>query len=159
MFSNKPSTETITKILSNPSSFLSHKVNNNNKLSILTNSVIRHFSVKFRRWEWLWWKAWVIRFIVFGITGSTTVRVVRPIVNDIFGIDGSFIEGPWSFRLAYLFTTLPLYSVILLCLGTIFRQNAYFKKIVFRMYGRFIPASLMTRIYFAMQDFNKKNHF
>ncbi|CAJ0899743.1 6061_t:CDS:2 [Entrophospora sp. SA101] len=86
MFSNKPSTETITKILSNPSSFLSHKVNNNNKLSILTNSVIRHFSVSSyneNNFEW------VIRFIVFGITGSTTVRVVRPIVNDIFGIDAS----------------------------------------------------------------------
>ncbi|CAG8499504.1 17230_t:CDS:2, partial [Acaulospora morrowiae] len=65
------------------------------------------------RWSWPWWKEWAIIFIVFGITGSTTVRIVRPIVTNVFGIEGSFREGPWSYRLTYLSITLPLYSIIL----------------------------------------------
>ncbi|CAG8593582.1 5711_t:CDS:1, partial [Ambispora leptoticha] len=39
------------------------------------------------RWSWAWWKEWTIIFIVFGITGSTTVRCVRPLVSNLFGIE------------------------------------------------------------------------
>ncbi|CAG8555407.1 9913_t:CDS:2 [Cetraspora pellucida] len=69
------------------------------------------------RWSWKWWKEWTIIFIVFGITGSTTVRIVRPVVTNVLGIE-----------------------------GTLFGRHAYFKKIVLRMYGRFIPSRLIKRI-------------
>ncbi|PKC73751.1 hypothetical protein RhiirA1_410161 [Rhizophagus irregularis] len=87
---------------------------------------------------------WTIIIAVFGITGSTTVRIVRPIVTNVFGVEGSFLEGPWSYRLTYLSITLPLYSIILLGVGTIFRRHNYFKRIVFRMWGRFIPNRLIN---------------
>ncbi|CAB4489211.1 uncharacterized protein OCT59_023289 [Rhizophagus irregularis] len=97
-----------------------------------------------KRWSWTWWKEWTIIIAVFGITGSTTVRIVRPIVTNVFGVEGSFLEGPWSYRLTYLSITLPLYSIILLGVGTIFRRHNYFKRIVFRMWGRFIPNRLIN---------------
>src|SRR2546430_216606 len=28
-----------------------------------------------KRWSWTWWKEWTIIIVVFGITGSTTVRI------------------------------------------------------------------------------------
>ncbi|CAG8495672.1 5120_t:CDS:2 [Dentiscutata erythropus] len=99
-----------------------------------------------KRWSWRWWKEWAIIFIVFGITGSTTVRIVRPVLTNILGIEGGFIDGPWTYRISYLCVTIPLYSLILFIVGTIFRRQAYFKKIVFRMYGRFIPERLIKRI-------------
>ncbi|CAI2164197.1 14032_t:CDS:2 [Funneliformis geosporum] len=95
-----------------------------------------------KRWSWTWWKEFTIILTVFAITGSTTVRIVRPIVTHVFGIEGGFIDGPWSYRLAYLSITLPLYSIILLVVGTIFRRQNYFKRIVLRMWGRFIPNRL-----------------
>ncbi|CAG8449006.1 17902_t:CDS:2 [Funneliformis caledonium] len=95
-----------------------------------------------KRWSWTWWKELTIILTVFAITGSTTVRIVRPIVTNVFGIEGGFIDGPWSYRLTYLSITLPLYSLILLVVGTIFRRHNYFKGIVLRMWGRFIPNRL-----------------
>ncbi|CAG8513643.1 4052_t:CDS:2 [Diversispora eburnea] len=127
---------------------------NNNNSSLITSR--RKFSTssnnsnddtsptseELKRWSWVWWKEWTIIFIVFGITGSTTVRLVRPLLNNVLGIE----EGPWSYRFSYLSITLPLYSIILICVGTLFRRQQYFKKIVFRMYGRFIPNKLVNRI-------------
>ncbi|CAG8535321.1 6993_t:CDS:2 [Ambispora gerdemannii] len=96
------------------------------------------------RWSLAWWKEWTIIFIVFGITGSTTVRCVRPIVTNLLGIEGSFLEGPWSYRLTYLSITLPLYSLILLIIGTIAGRHAFFKNVVVRMWGRLIPTRLIN---------------
>ncbi|CAG8703851.1 16947_t:CDS:2 [Gigaspora margarita] len=104
-----------------------------------------------KRWSWRWWKEWTIIFIVFGITGSTTVRIVRPLLTNVLGIE----DGPWTYRISYLCVTIPLYSLILLIVGTIFRRQVYFKKIVFRMYGRFIPDKLIKRI---RGDRNNDNH-
>src|SRR6185312_7257021 len=46
-----------------------------------------------KRWSWRWWTEWTIIFAVFAVTGSTTVRVVRPIVTNVFGIEGKCIEN------------------------------------------------------------------
>src|ERR1051325_4111144 len=42
-----------------------------------------------KRWSWTWWKEMTIIIAVFAITGSTTVRIVRPIVTNVFGIEGN----------------------------------------------------------------------
>ncbi|GES94510.1 4-hydroxyphenylpyruvate dioxygenase-like protein [Rhizophagus clarus] len=121
--------------------------NNNSSSSLRQYATAAHDNKEeMKRWSWAWWKEWTIIIAVFGITGSTTVRIVRPIVTNVFGVEGSFLEGPWSYRLTYLSITLPLYSIILLGVGTIFRRYNYFKKIVFRMWGRFIPSRLINNI-------------
>lgn len=134
-----------------PSPFM--KMDSPNYSSISTLGTKTNEELK--RWSWRWWKEWTIIFIVFGITGSTTVRIVRPLLTNVLGIEGGWIDGPWTYRISYLCVTIPLYSLILLIVGTIFRRQAYFKKIVFRMYGRFIPDKLIKRI---RGDRNNDNH-
>ena len=45
-----------------------------------------------KRWSWTWWKEFTIIITVFAITGSTTVRIVRPIVTNVFGIEGKYYK-------------------------------------------------------------------
>lgn len=63
----------------------------------------------------------------------------------VFNLDGSMKEGPWSFRFAYLCTTLPLYSCVLLTVATVAGRRPYFKKVVIRMWGRFLPKKVIQR--------------
>ncbi|KAI9205222.1 uncharacterized protein BJ171DRAFT_501433 [Polychytrium aggregatum] len=88
-----------------------------------------------------WWKDWAIIFVIFGITGSTAVSIVRPFLNNVIGIEGTFAQGPWLFRICYLMTTLPFYSLVLVTVGTLFGRGAYFRYVARRMWGRFIPSS------------------
>ncbi|KAF9356043.1 hypothetical protein BGX26_005806 [Mortierella sp. AD094] len=97
------------------------------------------------RFSFNWWKEWTIIMGVFAVTGSSTVMVVKPVLKDVFKLDGSMKEGPWSFRIAYLGTTLPLYSCILLTVATIAGRRPYFKKVVLRMWGRFLPKKITQR--------------
>lgn len=54
-----------------------------------------------------WWKEWTIIFIVFSITGSTSVKFTRPLVTSIMG-DGTFFGGPWYWTLCYICFTMPI---------------------------------------------------
>jgi hypothetical protein len=40
------------------------------------------------RFSSAWWLVWTIRFIVFGITGSSSVYFVRPFMRDYLGLEG-----------------------------------------------------------------------
>ncbi|KAF9399229.1 hypothetical protein BGX21_006604 [Mortierella sp. AD011] len=97
------------------------------------------------RFSFNWWKEWTIIMGVFAVTGSSTVMVVKPVLKEVFKLDGSMKEGPWSFRIAYLSTTLPLYSCILLTVATIAGRRPYFQKVVLRMWGRFLPKKVIQR--------------
>ncbi|KAF9291851.1 hypothetical protein BGZ68_001843 [Mortierella alpina] len=97
------------------------------------------------RFSFNWWKEWTIIMGVFAVTGSSTVMFVKPILKDVFKLEGSMKEGPWSFRIAYLSTTLPLYSCVLLTVATIAGRRPYFKKVVLRMWGRFLPKKALQR--------------
>ncbi|KAG0201203.1 hypothetical protein BGX33_010452 [Mortierella sp. NVP41] len=97
------------------------------------------------RFSFNWWKEWTIIMGVFAVTGSSTVMVVKPLLKEVFQLDGSMKEGPWSFRFAYLCTTLPLYSCVLLTVATIAGRRPYFKKVVLRMWGRFLPNKVIQR--------------
>ncbi|KAF9896776.1 hypothetical protein BX616_006778, partial [Lobosporangium transversale] len=65
-----------------------------------------------------WWIEWIIIFIVFSVTGSSTMLVVKPLMKAL-GLTGSLGQGPWSFRIAYVVLTLPLYSCMLLLISSI----------------------------------------
>eukprot|EP00043_Microstomoeca_roanoka_P029411 m.21784 g.21784 ORF g.21784 m.21784 type:complete len:222 (-) comp9182_c0_seq1:200-865(-) len=86
-----------------------------------------------------WWWVWTIRFIVFGITGSSSVKFVTPLLDTFFGIKGSWLEGPWSFRLASFVFVTPIYTVILLMVGTIFGQHYYFRHVALKLWSRLLP--------------------
>jgi hypothetical protein len=90
-----------------------------------------------------------IIFVVFGLTGSSSVKIARPFLEYIGfypAIFEDFILGGvlyWIIRILVIF---PLYQVLLILFGTIFFQFPFFwefeKKILRRMgFKRFFPES------------------
>ena len=85
------------------------------------------------------WQLLII-FIVFAITGSTAAYISKPITNAL-GItkESMSLWLYWPFRLLIIF---PVYQVLLVIIGTIFGQFAFFwefeKKMLERMKLGFI---------------------
>ena len=91
----------------------------------------------------------VVIFIVFGITGSLSVRLGKPIL-DFFQLDPQQFETLfmgillyWVLRVLVIF---PIYQILLLLVGTLFFQFKFFwefeKKILKRMgFKRFFKDS------------------
>ena len=49
-----------------------------------------------------------IVFTVFGVTGTTSVAAVRPTLKHTIGLDGTMVDGPWSYRIgSILLVRLP----------------------------------------------------
>ena len=82
----------------------------------------------------------LIIFIVFGITGSSSVVLAKPIM-EVLGILPVYFEDIflgnvvyWMLRILIIF---PVYQILLLLLGTLFFQFKFFlnfeKKILSRM--------------------------
>lgn len=98
------------------------------------------------RYSYNWWREILIVFIVFGVTGSSSLYVVKPLIKSVFGVDGSLVQGPWSYRLLYIPIGIPAYSMMLVTFGTLAGRQHYFKKVAMRMWGRFIPKKYMDKI-------------
>ncbi|RKO93154.1 hypothetical protein BDK51DRAFT_51754 [Blyttiomyces helicus] len=90
-----------------------------------------------------WTRQWYIDVgiicTVFAITGSSAVRIVHPVIVNVFGVDGGFLAGPWLYRGLYIMTTLPTYSLILVTVGTLLGRGAFFQAQASRMWKRFLP--------------------
>ncbi|MGB1444950.1 MAG: DUF6787 family protein [Flavobacteriaceae bacterium] len=89
---------------------------------------------------------WII-FIVFGLTGSSSVKVARPFLDYIGLTPSAFESLPlgdaiyWFLRIVAIF---PIYQVLLLGFGALFFQFTFFwefEKKIFRRMGlkRFFP--------------------
>jgi len=91
------------------------------------------------RWSLRWWGEYALIFTVFGITGSSALYFVRPLLGSVFGIEGTMREGPWSYRILSIAFMMPIYSLLLVSFGTLFGRHVYFKRIALRMWQRFIP--------------------
>ena len=81
-------------------------------------------------------------FLVFGVTGGLTVFLSRLVLSGLLGLDGSLLSGPWSYRLVYLALIPPVYSAILLSVGTLVGKRAFFQRRVMRLWGWALPARL-----------------
>ncbi|ORZ34411.1 hypothetical protein BCR44DRAFT_125739 [Catenaria anguillulae PL171] len=92
------------------------------------------------------WLEVAIIFTVFAVTGSSSLMVVRKGINQALGVEGSLKDGPNSWRLAYVVFGLPMYSAILLTLGTLSGRGAYFRMMTLRMYGRILPKSWADKL-------------
>ena len=82
----------------------------------------------------------ILIFIVFGITGSLSVRLAKPVL-EFLNINNDFFKDLflgdilyWILRVAIVF---PLYQLLLLVIGTLFLQFKFFwnfeKKILCRI--------------------------
>ncbi|KAL7430321.1 hypothetical protein ACHAXH_002751 [Discostella pseudostelligera] len=95
-----------------------------------------------------WYAEMALICTVFGITGTSTMFLVRPAVSDVLGLKGSFKEGPWSYRICSLVIMTPIYSTLLVIIGTIFGRHAYFRHFSVKMFSRFgVPPELMDKNY------------
>jgi hypothetical protein len=71
----------------------------------------------------------VVVFIVFGITGSLSLRLAKPVLNFLQLTPEAFSTIPlgellyWSLRILVIF---PIYQLVLLAVGTLFFQFKFF---------------------------------
>jgi len=86
-----------------------------------------------------------VLFTVFGVTGSSTLYFVRP-CSDKLGIKGSMWEGPNSYRVISFFAITPIYSCILITLGTLAGRHRYFALMSKKLIGRFLPSTYKEKI-------------
>lgn len=93
-----------------------------------------------------WYGEMILLCTVFGITGSSTMFLVRPAVGNVLGLEGSMKDGPWSYRIASVVIMTPLYSTLLVIVGTIFGRHFYFRHFSVKMFSRFgIPPELLDK--------------
>ena len=76
----------------------------------------------------------LIIFLVFGVTGSTSVWVSKPIL-DFVGLDQSAVSALvyWPVRIIIIF---PVYQTLLLIIGSIFGQSKFFKNFIKKMFQK-----------------------
>ncbi|AJA67249.1 diacylglyceryl transferase [Myroides odoratimimus] len=88
------------------------------------------------------WQMGVI-LLVFAITGSTAAYISKPILTSI-GLDRA-TTNPFIYWVLYIVLILPVYKVILICVGTIFGQHRFFWNFVMKMLRRMGFGSLVPK--------------
>ena len=105
-------------------------------------------------WQWTtqsrpYWtkdkKEGAVAVVVFGITGSASAFLVRPTVEKVFGIQGSLIDGPNSYRVMSLLCISPVYALLLGTLGTLAGRHNFFVGMAVKIMGRFLPKGALNR--------------
>ena len=91
------------------------------------------------------WLHWTIVVVVFGSTGTLSALSTRFLLSEIVHLEGSLWSGPLSYQLGYLLLLMPLYSVILVTIGSLLGKHAYFRQRVLRMWGHVVPRGMRTR--------------
>ena len=87
-----------------------------------------------------------VAFTVFGVTGSSSVAFVRPALKRTIGLDGNMKDGPWSYRIASVVLVSPIYATFLVFFGTVAGRHRFFAGMASKIFGRFMPSSVSTRI-------------
>ena len=87
-----------------------------------------------------------VLFCVFGITGSSSVALVRPFLKNTIGLEGTWRDGPWSYRIGSLVLVSPIYATVLIFTGTIAGRHMYFATMGRKILGRFLPRKLGEKI-------------
>jgi hypothetical protein len=133
------------------------KLNRKVSCNVLPNG----YSIKYRKintfnyfWDWTTkvrpsWKEnskeALIAFTVFGVTGSSTLYFVRPMLSTI-GLNGNFIDGPWTYRIGSILIISPIYAMILFTIGTISGRHRFFASMAFKILGRFVPKKILSKV-------------
>lgn len=81
----------------------------------------------------------IIILVVFSVTGSTAVFIAKPFLNWIGLQPNGFSDAWWGSWLYWTFRILvifPIYQVLLVVIGTLFGQFAFFWKLEKKMLRR-----------------------
>jgi hypothetical protein len=87
-----------------------------------------------------------VAIAVFGATGTLSVLAVRPSLKTLFGIEGTLVDGPNSYRLMSILCVSPVYAMVLLAIGTVSGRHNYFAKMSMKILGRFVPKSVIHKV-------------
>ncbi len=87
-----------------------------------------------------------VLFCVFGVTGTSSVTLVRPFLKHTIGLEGSMMDGPWSYRIGSLALVSPIYACVLIGVGTLAGRHTYFAGMGRKILSRFLPRQLGQRI-------------
>lgn len=90
-------------------------------------------------------REWVYKCLLFAITGSSSVALVRPLLKKYLGLEGSLKDGPNSYRVLSIILVSPVYTLILLTVGTLGGRHQFFARIAIRMWGRLVPRWILER--------------
>jgi len=103
--------------------------------------------VEYTKFSKMWWldKLWLC--IMFAVTGSLALVAVREVLRRIFAIENvSLFQGEWKHRLVYFLLMTPSYSATLLVVGTLFGRYPYTKRMLKRMWSRFLPKKFIDKL-------------
>ena len=106
---------------------------------VITYLLIKLTLLLFKKLETKWvvnyrWEMIAI-FIVFAITGSSSVIVGRPIIK-LLGISPENLN-PFIYWVLFIFTSLIFYQILLVIYGWLFGQFKFFWEFEKKMLGRF----------------------
>jgi hypothetical protein len=77
----------------------------------------------------------IIILVVFSITGSVAVWIVKPVFN-LVGLDKEVVS-PWLFWPIRIFIIFPIYQILIVIIGALFGQFKFFwafeKKMLVRL--------------------------
>lgn len=84
----------------------------------------------------------IMIFIVFSITGSVSAWISKPVV-DWIGLNNEILPE-WLLVPMRLILIFPVYSLLLLIIGTLLGQFHFFWAFEKKMFSRFIPKKKIT---------------
>ena len=77
----------------------------------------------------------MVILLVFSITGSIAVVITNPVLN-LIGLD-EYLVSPWIFWPIRIFIIFPIYQVLIVVIGALFRQFKFFWTFEKKMLVRF----------------------
>ena len=98
------------------------------------------------------WLHWATVLAVYSITGTLAAVLSRLVLNGALNMEGGFASGPWAYRGVYVLVMPPLYSLMLIAVGTIFGKHLYFRGRVLKMWGRLLPLKGISKICTVIQS-------
>ena len=95
--------------------------------------------------------------VIFAITGSSAAALVRPTLKYLAATqfvqtytnineESGFIKGPMAYRFMYFLVMWPMYSTLLLLIGTVFGRRVFFSHFVAKMWGRVLPKPAAAKL-------------
>ncbi|CAO3635742.1 unnamed protein product [Mucor fragilis] len=95
-----------------------------------------------QRKDWKYYFVWFWRFCIFGVTGSSSVRVTSSILK-LLGCPG----GTWYYYVAFFFAELVVYTIMIVAIGTLLFQWRFFCLVAFKMWSWMMPHKLKVWCY------------
>ena len=61
-------------------------------------------------------------------------------------MEGTMVEGPWSYRIASVVIISPIYACILVTVGTLAGRHVYFANMARKIVSRFMPSKFSSKM-------------